>query len=58
MQQLDKLFKFKSVHTMEIDEMVRWKSNHVKGMRSTNYIKKMTNQNDNIMKVTDLDRLE
>ena len=41
--QLDKLFKFKSVHTMEIDEMVRWKSNDVKGMRSTNYIKKMTN---------------
>lgn len=43
---------------MEIDEMVRWKSNDVKGMRSTNYIKKITNQNDNIMKVTDLDRLE
>lgn len=43
---------------MEIDEMVRWKSGDVKGMRSTNYIKKMTNQNDNIMKVTDLDRLE
>lgn len=39
-------------------ELVRWKFQDVKGRRQTQYIKKIVNKNDQVMKVANLDELE
>ena len=55
---MDKYFKFDKMSKYEIAELVRWKEQDVKGRKKNQYIKKITNMNDQIMKVADLDELE
>ena len=58
LQQLDKQFSFKKDNRQLIEESVIWREADIKGNRKTFYIKEVCKQNDLIMNVTEMDRLE
>ena len=58
MQSLDKSFDFQHDREQLIEESMTWRQADIKGNRKTFYIKEVVKQNDLIINVAELDRLE